>query len=610
MPKGIWQTIRQARDDHAPLTEQSQSFEETDMPINPHAPHMAYWPPGVPHELDPCTQSVWEALERQAQRMPNGQALHFLGRDWTWAQLHNEALALAAGLEALGVIKGDRVILFSQNAPQYIVAFHALMCLGAVVVPINPMNKADELGHYIHDSGAKVAIAAGDIAHELSKATQDMTDGLRHLIVFDWVDALPAEEALRDAVLPEVWRDWLTTVPERPQAGGLLVHDWADVAAAGREPSPVQVSGEDLALLPYTSGTTGLSKGCIHTHATLGHNIQASARWSELGPACTVLVVVPMFHITGLVVCMLTSINAGCQMVVLPRWHRSVAARAIASQQVTHWTNIPTMVIDLLAMPDIDQVDLSSLQYIGGGGAPMPEAVAARLFERYGLAYSEGYGLTETSAPSHSNPRGRGKRACLGIPYIGVDARVVDLDTCAELPQGETGEIVIHGPQVFKGYWGNPEATAAAFIEIDGKPFFRSGDIGRVDEEGYFFISDRLKRMINASGFKVWPAEVEAMLHHHPGIQQVCVISANDSYRGETVKAVVVPRATHRETLSEQEVIEWAKAHMAAYKYPRLVEFVDHLPLNASGKLMWRFVQAEQDRRDQAATAVPQGEQP
>ena len=577
------------------------------MPINPHAPHLAFWPEGVPHELAPCNLSIWEALERQANENPDALGVHFLGTDWTWRQLRDEAFALAGGLQALGVVRGDRVILFSQNAPQYIMAFHAIVRLGAVVVPINPMNKADELGHYIHDSGAKVAIAACDIAGELCAATRDMADGLQHLVVFNWADVLPPEGAQRDAVLPPVWCEWLTNVPALPAATGLAVHAWADLLQSDRRPPPVSVTGDDLALLPYTSGTTGLSKGCIHTHATLGHNIQACSLWSDLGSDCTVLVVVPMFHITGLVVGMLASIDAGCRIVLLPRWHRNVAAQAIASQKVTHWANIPTMVIDLLSMPDIDQVDLSSLQYIGGGGAPMPEAVAARLFDRYGLAYSEGYGLTETSAPSHSNPRGRGKRACLGIPYIGVDARVIDLDTCAELPQGETGEIVIHGPQVFKGYWGNPEATAAAFIELDGKIFFRSGDIGRMDEEGYFFISDRLKRMINASGFKVWPAEVEAMLYHHPGIQQVCVISANDSYRGETVKAVVVPRATHRDILSEQEVIDWAKEHMAAYKYPRVVEFVDQLPLNASGKLMWRLVQDEQDRKDRAAHAKQTG---
>jgi len=574
------------------------------MPINPNAPHLAHWPEGVPHELEPVQDSVWDALARRAELTPNEQGLHFLGKDWTWAELRDDALKVAAGLTDLGVKQGDRVILFMQNAPHYILAFHAVMRLGAVVVPINPMNKADELPHYIQDSGAKVAFAACDIAGELIQASQSMAQGLDHVVVFNWSDVLPPEGAQRDAQVPEVWRNWLYANPDLPQVQDLRTHRWTDLMASQAALPDVAIQADDMALLPYTSGTTGLSKGCIHTHSTLGHNTRASGTWSTLSGQTSMLLVVPMFHITGLVVGMLSSVYWGSRMVLLPRWQRDVAAQAISRLRITHWANIPTMVIDLLGMPNIEQVDLSSLQYIGGGGAPMPEAVAKRLFDDYGLSYSEGYGLTETAAPSHSNPRGRGKRACLGVPYIGVDARVIDLETMAELPQGETGEIVIHGPQVFKGYWGNPEATAKAFIEIDGKSFFRSGDIGRIDEEGYFFISDRLKRMINASGFKVWPAEVEAMLYHHPGIHQVCVISALDEYRGETVKAVVVPKATHRDILSEQEVIEWSKAHMAAYKYPRVVEFVDELPLNASGKLMWRVVQAIQDEKDAALKKV------
>lgn len=574
------------------------------MSINPHAAHYAFWPEGVARDLPPVTQSLGWALVHQAKQRPDAVGLHFLGSDWTWAQLHAHALSIAAALQSMGVVKGDRVLLFSQNSPQFVIAFHAVMICGAVLVPVNPMNTASELPHFIRDSGAKVAFAASDIAAELAQASGGMCDGLAHLIVCDWIDVLPRDPAQRDAEVPALWQAWLYGEPRRPEAAGLTVHHWRELLARESRLEPVAVEADDLALLPYTSGTTGLSKGCMHTHATLGHNALAGQAWAASGASDVALVVVPMFHITGLVVCMLTSIQAGARMVVLPRWNREVAAQAIQRHGVTHWTNIPTMVIDLLAKPDLDRVDLSSLHYIGGGGAPMPEAVAKRLFDQFGLAYSEGYGLTETAAPSHSNPRQRGKRACLGIPYVGVDARVIDLETQAELSQGQTGEIVIHGPQVFKGYWNKPQATAEAFITLEGKPFFRSGDIGHIDPEGYFFISDRLKRMINASGFKVWPAEVEAVLHHHPGIQQVCVISAADAYRGETVKAVVVARATHRDILSEQEVIDWAKAHMAAYKYPRSVEFVDALPLNASGKLMWRLVQAQQDERDRREQAA------
>ncbi|WP_341892168.1 AMP-binding protein, partial [Variovorax sp. YR752] len=226
----------------------------------------------------------------------------------------------------------------------------------------------------------------------------------------------------------------------------------------------------------------------------------------------------------------------------------------------------------------------------GGGGAAMPQAVAQRLFEQYGLKYQEGYGLTETAAPSHTNPSDHPKQQCLGIPFMSTDARVVDPDTLQEMPIGESGEIIIHGPEVFQGYWKRPDATRSAFVEFEGKRFFRSGDMGRMDEEGYFFITDRLKRMINASGFKVWPAEVELLMFRHPAIQEACVISTKDDYRGESVKAVVVLRATHKDT-TEQQIIDWCRENMAVYKIPRKVAFVDALPKSGSGKVMWRLLQ-------------------
>jgi fatty-acyl-CoA synthase len=249
------------------------------------------------------------------------------------------------------------------------------------------------------------------------------------------------------------------------------------------------------------------------------------------------------------------------------------------------------MVIDLLGSPSFEKYDLSSLVYIGGGGAAMPQAVAQRLLDLFGLRYVEGYGLTETAAPSHTNPPDAPKQQCLGIPFMSTDARIIDPETLQELPQGEAGEIIICGPEVFKGYWKRPDATAQAFIEHDGKRFFRSGDLGRVDEDGYFFMTDRLKRMINASGFKVWPAEVEALMFRHPAIQEACIISTKDAYRGESVKAVVVLRQSHRGQVSEQDLIDWCRDNMAVYKVPRVVQFVDALPKSGSGKVMWRTLQ-------------------
>jgi fatty-acyl-CoA synthase len=317
----------------------------------------------------------------------------------------------------------------------------------------------------------------------------------------------------------------------------------------------------------------------------------ASGYWGNGTHENIGLLVVPMFHITGMTSVMHSGIYLGATLVLMPRWERELAGRLISKWQVTHWTNIPTMVIDLLGSPNFDKFNLKSLVHIGGGGAAMPQAVAQRLLDLYGLSYSEGYGLTETAAPSHNNPPDNPKQQCLGIPFMSVDARVVDPETLEEVQPGQSGEIVMHGPQIFNGYWKREDATEAAFFEMDGKRFFRSGDLGRVDEDGYFFITDRLKRMINASGFKVWPAEVEALMFKHPAIQEACIISTRDAYRGETVKAVVVLRASHKDQLNEQDIIDWCRENMAIYKAPTHVQFADALPKSGSGKVMWRALQ-------------------
>ena len=592
----------------------------TDIATATPAPHLRHWPAGVPHHLEVPDESLWAALARRAERSPDTVGLHFLGRDWIWGALVREAEQLAGALQGLGVAPGDRVILFAQNSPQLVLAFHALLRAGAVVVPVNPMNKADELVHYLTDSGARVGIAASDVAGELARANAaakaqapSKDRGLQHLVVFDIADALPAEgDAQAQAAVaaaggqataiatdwPAAWRDWLRARPALPAAGRAQLHRWQDLIAQDRAPTPVPARGEDLALLPYTSGTTGAAKGCMHTHATLMHNAMSAAPWLDLREGDSQLIAVPMFHITGLVMGMLACIRHGARLVLLPRWDRKVAARTIAQQRVTHWPNIPTMVIDLLGGDDLDQYDLSSLRYIGGGGAPMPDAVAERLQQAFGLVYVEGYGMTESAAPTHSNPRGGERRHCLGIPYIGTRALVVDHETLAPLPAGEPGEILVHGPQLFKGYWQLPEATAESFVEVAGQRWFRTGDMGRMDADGYFYMADRLKRMINASGFKVWPAEVESLMLRHPAIKEACVIATRDPYRGESVKALVVLRDGHVGQVDAPALIAWAREHMAAYKYPRDVEFVQELPRTASGKVLWRVAQARQDELD------------
>jgi fatty-acyl-CoA synthase len=555
-------------------------------------PHHKFWPNRLPKSITPPATSLWDNLDISARRYPDKPALVFLGRVYTYSELRRQAERLAARLVALGVAKGDRVVLDMQNCPQLVIAHFAILRANAVVVPVNPMNRAEELKHYILDPDARVAITTADLAPELARANNELPQAqqLKHLVITHFTDAFdPASPDV--GPLPEAWRDWLLPRHPAPSLANGQVTPWSDALDNDLPLPSISVGPADLAVLPYTSGTTGNPKGCMHPHRSIMHNAVASCVWGNGTCENVALLAVPMFHITGMVSVMHSGIYMGATLVIMPRWDREMAAWLIGRWRVTAWTNIPTMVIDLLGSPNYDKYDLTSLIYIGGGGAAMPQAVAQRLLEQYRLRYVEGYGLTETAAPSHTNPPDAPKQQCLGIPFISCDSRVIDPETLRELGPGEQGEIIIRGPMVFDGYWKRPEATAAAFIEVDGARFFRSGDLGHVDEDGYFFLTDRLKRMINASGFKVWPAEVEALMFRHPAIQEACVISARDSYRGETVKAVVVLRASHKGQVSEQDILEWCRQNMAVYKAPRIVEFADQLPKSGSGKVMWRTLQ-------------------
>lgn len=278
-------------------------------------------------------------------------------------------------------------------------------------------------------------------------------------------------------------------------------------------------------------------------------------------------------------------------MVILTRWDRDYAAKAIETFGVNHWINISTMLIDFLANPKLKDYDISSLEIVGGGGAALPAAIGEKLKEWTGIEYAEGYGLSETMSHTHFNPMHRPKLQCMGIPAFGVDARVIDPVTEEEVEAGAEGELILDAPQLFKGYYRQDEETNASRITIGGKTFFRTGDIVTVDDEGYFFIVDRVKRMINASGFKVWPTEVESILYKHPAVEQACVVRHPDELRGETVKALVILKEEARGKTTAGDIIEWSKEQMASYKYPRIVEFRDSFPTTSSGKILWRELQ-------------------
>ena len=553
--------------------------------------HFAHWPPGVPKTLAVPRTSLHYNLEVSARRYPDKAAIVYYGSPLSYAALEREAAALAGTLQQrCGVRRGDRVLLYAQNSPQFIIGYYAILRADGVVVPVNPMNKSEELAHYIGDSDARVAIAAQELYREIEPhiGNKSGASGLAHVVLAAYSDYLRENTDLK---VPDFVR-LPRTDPGRPE-----VSLWTDCIGAGLQPRAHESGPGDLAVLPYTSGTTGLPKGCMLTHANLLSTSTGACVWSPTSSEAVVLGVLPMFHLTGMQSNMNIPIQLGGTTVLMTRWDRDTAAELIQRHRVTGVTGITTMIVDFLANPDLGKYDLSSIVRIGGGGASMPEAVAAKLEQMLGMPFLEGYGLTETSAPSHVNPVHRPKRQCGGIPYFDTDSRVIDPSSFKELGPNEVGEIITHGPQVFRGYWKQEKATAEAFLEHDGKKFFRTGDLGYYDDEGYFFITDRLKRMINCSGYKVWPAEVEAMLYAHPDIQEACVISARDPHRGETVKAVVVLKVAARGKIEPEAIIAWAREKMAVFKAPRLVEFVDALPKTATGKVFWRKLQEEENRR-------------
>jgi fatty-acyl-CoA synthase len=559
--------------------------------------HYQFWPKGVPKHLDLPQTSLYYNLEVAAKRYPNRAATVFYDSVMTYRELNQRVEALAGYLQQhCGIGRGDRVMLFMQNSPQFIIAYYAILRADGFVVPVNPMLKTEELRHFATDSGAKAIIAAQDIFPQAEPLLADRggIPELKHAIVGVYSNALTQAT---DLEIPEFVRAPTSVVP-----GGSIAL-MKEVLGMGIKPGPHLSGPDDFCVMPYTSGTTGMPKGCIHTHRSVMHTAVAQAIWGS--QITTVMLgVVPLFHVTGMQACMNMIIYSAATVVLLPRWDRAVAAAMIERYQVTAWTNVPTMVVDLLSMPGLDKFDLSSMRRVSGGGAAMPEAVAQKMRDMWGIDFIEGYGLSETIAPSHSNPPDRAKKQCLGVPFFDTECYIVNPDTLVEVPQGETGEIITHGPQVFQGYWNDPDKTNAAFIEFRGKKFFRTGDLARMDEDGYYFMVDRLKRMINAAGFKVWPAEVELMLYRHPAIQEACVIAALDTYRGETVKAVVVLRPEFRGKTNAEEIIEWAREQMAAYKVPRLIEFSDALPKSGTGKIMWRMLQEQEAARCKSEQAA------
>jgi fatty-acyl-CoA synthase len=548
--------------------------------------HFKFWPRHALRELQAPATNLFYNLEVSARRYPRKPAFVYYDNPLSFPELEAEALRLAGYLQrGCGVGAGDRVLLYMQNSLQFVIAYYGILRANAVVVPLNPMNLTQELQRCARDAGARTAIVAQELYPRIAPL---LGNELEHLVLATYSDYLKAPTGL---AVPD-----FISAP-RLEVAHPQVISWERALGADLSPGPLTQGPDDLAVMPYTSGTTGEPKGCMHTHRTTMHTTVGSMTWFALQPEMTTLGLAPFFHVTGMQGSMNGTIYLGSTVVLLPRWDREVAAQCVERYRVTGWTAVPTLIQDFFANPNLERYDLSSIRQLHGGGAAMPAAVAQRLLDR-GVTYYEGYGLSETMAATHINPPQLAKKQCLGIPIYGVDSRVVDPQTLEELPPGEVGEIVTHGPQVMLGYWNKPAESAATLVEIEGRKFLRTGDLGRVDEDGFFFMVDRLKRMINASGFKVWPSEVETFMYQHPAVQEACVIGVPDAHRGESVKAFVVLRPEARGTLTEEALIAWCRDNMAAYKVPRSIVFVEALPKSGSGKIQWRELQErEQEAR-------------
>lgn len=549
-------------------------------------PYFQFWPARLPKSLDYPQMLLFEIIETTSKRYPDKPAVIYYGRRITYRELQSAIELLAAWLHQNGVKKGDRVAVYMQNTPHYIISYYAITRANAIIVPVNPMLLEEELEYIFNDSGAQTVITTGDLYPRV-EAVRNRT-GVKNVIVGYYRDYLSQEPEIK---LPPQVQVEEVFYPETVK--------WEDILRGGSACSlpPVEVVHDDCALIGYTSATTGLPKGCVHTHSTVIANVLGSVYWCTHTSKCIHLAPLPLFHVTGMQHSMNAPFFVSGTMVLFTRWDREAALQAIEKYRCTHWFNITTMVVDLLSYPDIARYDLSSLVFIGGGGAPMPAAVAENLFALTGLKYVEAYGLTETISQTHFNPPDRPKMQCLGIPVFDVKTKIFDFEKGREAAPGEEGELLVNGPQVFMCYWNKPKETEEAFITIDGVKYLKTGDIVKQDEDGYFFIVDRSKRMINAAGYKVWPTEIEGYLYKHEAVKEACVVSVPDPQRVENVKAFLVLKPEYEGKLSEQEIIDWCKERMAAYKYPRIVEFVPELPKSGAGKILWRVLQDREKER-------------
>ena len=494
----------------------------------------------------------------------------------------------AQGLLQMGLQKGDRVALFMQNCPQFVISFLGILRAGGVVVSLNPMFKQAELEYEINDAGAEILVALDSLYPEVEKIRSQVN--LRHVIVTSLKDYAPEKPTL--------------PLPAEALNDSPSFNDTTDFVSFLNAFSPAPVCNvddlkEDLALLQYTGGTTGLPKGAMITHYNLAYACAGTVHWYRHRYTDVHLGVTPFFHIMGMQQLMCTPLVSGGQVVVLSRFDPPVTAKAIEIYRCTYWVTATTSLVAFLEMPDIESYDFSSLRCLWSGGTPISVEIQNQIGRLAPNAMiGEGYGLTETVTQGGAiTPLLRYKPGFVGIPQLSR-IRIVDLETGEkDLPTGEEGEIIIKGPTIMKGYWNRPEETQATLR--DG--WLHTGDIGALDEEGYLKLVGRKKELIKCSGFSVFPSEVENLLFKHPAIAEVAVIGVPDPYRGESPKAFIILKADHKGKVSEDEIVQWCKENMSTYKRPRAVTFVEDLPKSAAGKILRRIL-SDQEKEKEATS--------
>jgi long-chain acyl-CoA synthetase len=558
-------------------------------------PWLAHYSKGVPAELPLPTQSLPQLLEVAANRYGTRDALIFYGTRMTYVRLTALVDRFARALRRLGVERGDRVSLMLPNVPQFPIAFFGALKAGAVVVATNPIYTQPELRHQLRDARVSVVVTLDQLYPTLAAVRADTP--VRHVVLAEVADYLPPVLAMGYRLRQRRELRGQPHVDPRVIAQDASIHRFKDMVAGGGSQRSMEVFGllapaqpQDLAVIQYTGGTTGLAKGAMLTHLNLAINAMQTFAWGESSPESpqTTLCVAPFFHSYGLTVGMNATLLNGGTMVLLPRFVVKDVIKAIERYKPQQFPGVPTMYVAINHAVEKHKADLSSVRVCISGAAPLPAAVQTKFESLTGGKLVEGYGMTETSPVTHCNPvYGERRAGCIGLPVPNTVSAIIDPATWQFLPPGEVGEIVIKGPQVMQGYWNRPDETA---LQIrDG--WIRTGDIGTMDEDGYFKIVDRAKDMIIAGGYNIYPRDVEEVLFSHPAVLDACVIGVPDEYRGETVRAYIVLKPG--QTLTAAALTAYCQERLSAYKVPKQIVFRESLPKTLIGKVLRRALRDE-----------------